>query len=188
MNPRQLRLIVGFLAVFVLISVAPTPSDLRSASSGLLANVELPDLGLSGTELGDGVGNLLLLAAGGLVLSVGVIAARRRYLARPRRAKSPRSSTSRVLANRGSAGAMERAPESPLALRLRKESSRGVRAPELARQFGLSQDAVRIAVGRPATAPAARAGSSFRTRKPVSPAPAQATAVTRRRSPYQVMA
>jgi len=177
MNPRQLRLVVGFLTVFVLMSVAPTLPDLRSAGSELLADVDFTD----------GLGNLLLVVAGGLVLSVGVIAARRRLLARPRPGSRSRPSIARALAGQRSPRAAG-VPESVLARQLRKESTRGLRVPELARQFGLSQDAVRVALGRVATAPAAQTGRSFRSRKPASPVPAQAVAVARQRSPYQVMA
>lgn len=178
MNPRQLRLVVGFLTVFVLMSVAPTLPDLRSAGSELLADVDRTD----------GLGNLLLVVAGGLVLSVGVIAARRRLLARPRRGRQSRPSTGRALAGHRSPRAAAALPESVLARQLRKESTRGLRVPELARQFGLSQDAVRVALGRVVTAPAAQTGRSFRSRKPASPVPARAAAVARQRSRYQVMA
>lgn len=183
MNPRQLRLIAGFLTVFVLMSFTPTLPDLRSAGSDLFAGVDLSEV-----DLTDGLGNLLLVVAGGLVLSVVVIAARRKYLARPRRKPQSRPSTSRAVAKPSSASRAVPVPESALARQLRKESERGIRVPELARQFGLSQDAVRVAIGRVAPAPAARKGSSFRPRQPASPAPVRAAAVARRRSPYQVTA
>jgi len=180
MNSRQLRLVLGFLAVFVLISIAPMLPDLGTVGSDLIADVSLTD----------GLGNLLLVCAGGLVLSVGVIAARRRWLARERRprqaaAKAPARALVHGEASRPSGAA---AVESPLTRQLRKESERGCRVPELARKFGLSQDAVRGALGRSPTAPAARAGSSFRDRKPASPPAARAKPVSLRRSPYQVTA
>jgi hypothetical protein len=183
MNPRQLRLIAGFLTVFVLLSFAPSLPDLRSAAAELLAGVDLTEIGFT-----DELGNLLLVAAGGLVLSVGMIVARRRFLARSQRMQRVRPSSERALTTPREAGAGQPVPESDLARKLRKASSRGTRVPEIARQFGLSQDAVRVAIGRVATAPAARKGSSFRPRNPASPVPAPATAVAKRRSPYQVTA
>lgn len=183
MNPRQFRLVAGFLTVFVLLSFAPTLPDLRAAGADLLAGVDLSEL-----DITEGLGNLLLVLAGGLVLSVAVIAGRRTVLARTRRRPAKSPSTSRAVAKRESTAPMASVPESALARQLRKESNRGVRIPELARQFGLSQDAVRVAVGRVAPAPAAPKGSSFRSRQPASPAPAKSSAVSKRRNPYQVMA
>lgn len=183
MNPRQLRLVAGFVTVFVLLSFAPTLPDLRAAGADLFSGVDLSEV-----ELTEGVGNLLLVMAGGLVLSVGVIAGRRKFLARPRRSPAPRPSTSRAVARQASTTPAASVPESALARQLRKESNRGLRVPELARQFGLSQDAVRVAVGRVAPAPAAPKGSSFRSRQPAAPVPAKASAVSKRRNPYQVMA
>jgi hypothetical protein len=183
MNPRQLRLVAGFITVFVLISFAPTLPDLQAAGADLLAGVDL-----TGVDLSEGLGNLLLVMAGGLVLSVGVIAARRKLLARPSRKPAARPSTARALARQESTTSLACLPESALARQLRKESGRGLRVPELARQFGLSQDAVRSAIGRAAPAPAAPKGSSFRSRQPASPVPAKGSAISKRRNPYQVMA
>ncbi len=183
MNPRQFRLVAGFLTVFVLLSFAPTLPDLRAAGADLLAGVDLSEF-----DMTEGLGNLLLVLAGGLVLSVAVIAARRKLLARPRRTPAKGPSASRAVARKEPVAPMASVPDSALARQLRKESNRGVRIPELARQFGLSQDAVRVAVGRVAPAPAAPKGSSFRSRQPASPAPAKAAAVAKRRNPYQVMA
>jgi hypothetical protein len=183
MNPRQLRLVGGFLTVFVLLSLAPAWPDLRAAGADLLSGVDLSEV-----DLTEGLGNLLLVMAGGLVLSVGIIAARRKLVAGRRRERESRPSTSRAVTSQPSASHAVRLPDSALARRLQKESSRGLRVQDLARQFGLSQDAVRVALGRVGTAPAAPKGSSFRSRQPASPAAAKAAAITTRRSPYQVMA
>jgi hypothetical protein len=183
MNPRQFRLVAGFLTVFVLISFTPTLPDLRAASADLFSGFDLSEV-----ELTEGLGNLLLVMAGGLVLSVGAIVARRKFLARSPVRRPSRPAPSRAVAKPSAATAVARVTESALTRQLRKESSRGLRVPELARQFGLSQDAVRVAVGRVATAPAAPKGTSFRSRHPASPAPAKAGVVAKRRNPYQVMA
>jgi hypothetical protein len=178
MNRRQLRLVLGFLSVFVLLSVAPTLQEVGAGSTALLDNAALTD----------GAGNLLLVFAGGLLLSGGIIAARRRRLARPGRkaaVKSAAHAMTRRSTDRDCAFAIA---ESTITRELRKESERGTRAPELARQFGLSQDAVRAALGRAPTAPAARSGNSLRNRKPAPSAPARGAALTRRRTPYEITA
>ena len=173
MSRRQLHIILGFLSAFVLISVAPRLADLNATGP-------LPDADRSA-----GLGNLLLLLAGGVLLSVGLIAARRRFIGRPRRDVRSRPAT---VARGGSARDVVSAEVSPLTQQLRKESDRGARVAELARQFGLSHDGVRSALGRFPTTPAARGGSSFRGRKPEPPAPARAKDPALQRSPYQTIA
>lgn len=179
MNPRQLRLILGFLAAFMLISIAPLLPDPHSAWRGVLSD----------TELLDGFGNPLLLSAGVLVAAAGVIVAWRRFLGRRREAPpGTHSSAARAIARGDSRAAAVIVEASALTRRLRKASDRGARVPELARKFGVSQDAVRGALGRAPTAPAARPGSSFRDRKAASPARPRAAPVASPRSPYQVIA
>lgn len=182
MNRRQFRLVAGFLAAFVLISVAPVLPDLTTPFSigGIRIDVNAP--------LADGVGELLLTLAGGLVLAAVIIAGRRAL--RARRAPSRRTvgRPSQAVASRARAERPVAIRESALTLQLRKEAERGIRVPELARTFGLSQDAVRGALGRRVTAPAAPGGSSFRSRKSVTPAKPAARAIATRRTPYQALA
>ena len=64
----------------------------------------------------------------------------------------------------------------------------GERVPEVARRFQLSQDAVRVAIGRPAPSPAAPTGKRFRSRQPVLPAKPRATPLASGRNPYKALA
>lgn len=173
MNPRQLRLILGFLSAFVLISVAPRLADLNATGP------------FSDADRTAGLGNLLLVLAGGLLVSLSLIIARRRFIGRRCRDFQSGSAT---VARGGSAQDVISAEGSPLTRQLRKESDRGARVAELARRFGLSHDGVRSALGRFPTTPAARGGSSFRGRKLTPPAAARAKDPALRQSPYQIIA
>jgi hypothetical protein len=185
MNRNQLRLVAGFLAVFIVISVAPLLPAMPALAvapfsiAGLRIDVTAP--------LADGVAELLLTCAAGMVAAVTIIAVRRRVLAgrSPARGTRPGVALARARAT-GERAVVVR--ESALTLQLRKEAERGVRVPELARTYGLSQDAVRGALGRRVSPPAAQGGSSFRGRKAVTPAKPAARAVVPRRSSYQALA
>ncbi len=178
MNPRQLRLVVCFLAIFVLISVAPVVSALPASFAGLRLD---PDVA-------NGLGDLGLTFAAGMVLAVGLIVTRRRLLARRARRPQSRPSQAVAVARRESGKDTPVVRNSELTRRLRKRAKGGARIPELARTFGLSQDAVRSALGQGVTPPAAPGGSSFRNRKAATPAKPAARAVAVRRSAYQALA
>jgi hypothetical protein len=152
------RLVLGFLAAFVLLSVAPH-------LPGLIAALSDPDLT-------DQLGDLLIYAAGGIVLSVVCIHLLRRGWRAPRvrRAAAPKASGS------------------SLGIQIREASRRGAQVPELARRFRVSQDAIRAATGRDGSTRAAPKGSSFRPRQPALPAKPLATAVAVRRTPYRALA
>lgn len=155
MTPQMKRLVVGFLAAFVLLSVAP----------------HLPRLAdrLLDPALAESLSDLLGYVAVGLFAAVGSIALRRRLQARLRRARAFR-------------------PAQGLGQRLRQASREGARAPELARRFQLSQDAVRAAIGRDGSASAAPKGTSFRSRQAALPVKPRARAVAVRQTPYRALA
>jgi hypothetical protein len=149
------RLVAGFLAAFVLLSMAPyLPEQLGRLADPVLLEA-LPDL----------VG----YAAAALLASVGAIVLVRRIRTTPRRVRTVR-------------------PAQHLGLKLRQASREGAKAPELARRFQLSQDAVRTAIGRDGSSSAAARGSSFRPRQAALPAKPRARAVAVRQSPYRALA
>jgi hypothetical protein len=155
MTPQMKRLVVGFLAAFVLLSVAPH----------LLEEADR----LSDPATAESLSDLLGYVAAGLLAAVGSIALLRRLRARPRGARTLRSALG-------------------LGRRLRQASREGARAPELARRFQLSQDAVRAAIGRDGPGSAAPKGSSFRSRQGALPAKPRARAVPVRQTPYRALA
>ncbi|HTS87713.1 MAG TPA: hypothetical protein VMG41_04410 [Gemmatimonadales bacterium] len=133
MTARTVRLVAGVVGILVLISYAPSVSDLTAALGDPTTQSQLGDL------LG-----FAALAAG---LSVVTIGTRRRLVRRRKAPRSPRRDTG-------------------LGMRIR-EATRATgtpRVPELARRFGTSQDAIRIALGRTPT-PAGAGGTSFRNRQ-----------------------
>lgn len=134
MTPQMVRLLAGFLAAFVLVSLASKLPDTAAVLSrpGLLAEA----------------GSLLLWVAAGLLIPIGAVIAWRRLhgLARRRAARSPSGGD--------------------LPTRIRRAAQGGTGVPRLAREFRLSQDAVRVALGQHGTAsPAASPGTSFRGRQ-----------------------
>jgi hypothetical protein len=181
MNSKTIRLIVGFLAVFVLISVAP-------AMPGFLAKLgSMPSFTIPA------ISDSLLIAIGGAVLLPGLLVLRRRQR---RHAAQPVTSRSRALARPSAEKPLKRAmPEhsgpyptiaSPLQIRLRAAVEKGDRIPALARRHSISIDAVRAAVGASvAHAPAGRPSTSFRASAPSLPAKPRAQAVSHRVSRYQ---
>ena len=154
MTPQMIRLVAGFLAAFVLLSAAPS----------------LPAAGawLADPALGDVVLAMLPYTGAALLAAVGAIALLRR---RRRRAATPAGG------GRSPAPARRRAQPQPAASafaeEIRQAARRGARAPELARRFRTSQDAIRVVLGREGAPSAAPAGSSFRARQAaLAPRPA----------------
>ena len=152
MTPQMFRLVVGFLAAFVLLSIAP----------GLMVLLGQPGVV-------DRLGDLLLFLAAGLSLSAGAVVLWRHRIGRwmtPRR--SPGGSD--------------------LAFQIRQAARRGARGSDLARKYRVSQDAVRLAIGREASPPAGLPGSSFRSRQPALPLQPRAHPALARRSAYRASA
>lgn len=185
MTPKTIRLVGGFLAVFVLISVAPAiPEFLRTVDG--FPTVTMP-----------AIGDSILLAIGGAVVLLGLLVLRQRQ----KHARSvPQPVARRHALVRPSADKpLRRAmPEqsgpyptiaSPLQIRLRAAVDKGERVPVLARRHNISIDAVRAAVGASAAHSAAgRPSTSFRAPEPTLPAKPRARAVPQRVSRYHVTA
>jgi hypothetical protein len=152
-TPTLRRVLLGFLAGFVLISLAPSFPALLRQVPVLLARVSAaaPPVTLDP----DRIGNALLATAAGLIVVLGVlVVGRRRQASVPRRAGTGRN---------GPAPSASLAP-SPLRGRIRQAARQGERAPALARRFHLSVDAIRTALGRETTGSAGTPGTSFRGR------------------------
>jgi hypothetical protein len=183
MTPKTVRLIVGFLAVFVLLSVAPAIPD-------FIANLDDGN----GLEL-PAITDSTLIAIGGAVLLLGLVVLHRRQ--RQVRAAQPvHRRDSHAVARPSMESPLKRSmPEhsgpyptiaSPLQIRLRAAVDKGERIPVLARRHSISIDAVRAAVGASAvTTPAARPSTSFRSPAPSLPAKPRARAVENRISRYE---
>ncbi len=181
MTPKTIRLIVGFLAGFVLISLAPTLPDLLT-QLGAAPTIELPV-----------ISDTMLLVIGGGVVLLGLLVLRRQQ-----RARAPRpaaASASRAVARpavtrpaprvRPERSSPQPSIASPLQIRLRTAAGKGERIAALARRNGLSVDAVRAALGTShAPAPAARSGSSFRSTPPSLPAKPRSRPVSSGRNRY----
>jgi hypothetical protein len=184
MNSKTVRLVAGFLAVFVLISVAP-------AIPGFIAKLDgLPSLTIPV------VSDSLLIVIAGAVLLLGLLVLRRRQ---QHRAAQPVTSRSRALARPSAEKPLKRAmPEhsgpyptipSPLQIRLRAAVDKGERIPALARRHSISIDAVRAAVGASvAHAPAGRPSTSFRAPAPSLPAKPKAKPIPQQVNRYHVTA
>jgi hypothetical protein len=179
MNPRLLRLVLAFLAGFVLLSFLPS-------LPGLIGGL---DLTVSPDRLADG----LLYA--GLLLSLALLAVvihRRR--SRPVRAASRRPATgSRQAVVPARAGyprvrVINQGQPSALQQKIRAGSRPGERIPSIARRHSLSVDAIRVALDREPSSPAARTGSSFRSRQASVPAAPRTKALPGRRNPYGALA
>lgn len=187
MNPRILRLVVAFLAGFILLSLLPALPD------ALAALERLPDP----ARLGD----ILLGITAGLCSVLLVIVVRRRKagarqahafqqaLARqtPPRPSVQVSTRAAASVARRPQGVTVEVPRSELETRIRSGARKGERVPALARRHGLSIDAIRTALGEPRSAPAASRGSSFRSRQQPVPPAHPATAIPARRTPYRAL-
>ena len=173
MTPKMLRLVLGFLAGFVLLSAAPR---LPGALGGLADR--------AATDL---VGDVLLATATALCGLLALVIVRRR-----RRPPATRRHVRLRPLPAGVRRALARPPREPrpsdLGARLRQAARTGERVPQLARRFHLSQDAVRAAIGHGASGPAAPTGKSFRSRKASVPAKPRALPVAPQPSPYRALA
>ncbi len=161
MSPRLLRLLAGFLAAFVLVANAPAIAE---SARGL----SLPGLINISWRGDDGLG-----AALALCLALLLVARRRRPATRP---------------SRPAARPVAASPAGGLLIELRRSAELGERVPALARRYRLSQDAVRVAVGRSPSSSAARAERVSRARQRALPAPVPAVhprPSSSRRTPYQ---
>lgn len=190
MNPRLRRVVLVFVAGFVLLSLLPT-------LPGLWTTLGRLDLTALADRWSDG---LLATAA---VLLAGVLAA----AIRRRRRSAQGAAFARALAAQGRvtvpatrSGAPGRpalvrresrrpaAPASELEGKIRAAAKKGERIPVLARRHGISIDAVRVALGDALPEPAARPGSSFRGRQKPLPAKSPAAVLPKRRNPYGALA
>ena len=78
MTPKMIRLVLGFLAAFVLLSIGPSLPELTSGLSIALA------IGLASAASTGPPGDLFLYTAGGLALVGGLVFLLRRWRARPK--------------------------------------------------------------------------------------------------------
>lgn len=192
MNARVRRLVLGFLAGFILLSLIPAMPGLWQQAAGLDLNRVAPALAAWS--------DLLLGAAAGLLTLALALRIRRRVrttkaaafqnaLAQQLPAKS-RSAAS-VAAPRGlpAVKPFSRSPRGPqppaseLEIRLRSAARKGEKIAALARRHHLSIDAVRVALGDAAPQPAAPRGNSFRGQQRLPAGPSKAIA-PRSRKPY----
>ncbi len=193
MTPMMRRLVAGFLATFVLLSLAPyAPEGLALArrlapvAGAALARLAGSAAGwLGAIDLTGPAADLLLAAAASLTLALLALLLLRHRAEAPRRRSAPAAARTAVARARPSSA---EPVASALSRRLREAAREGERVPEVARRFRLSQDAVRVAIGRAAPTPAAPTGKSFRSRQPVLPAKPRATPVASRRTPYKALA
>ncbi len=176
MNSRLYRVIAGFLCVFVIISVAPRvpqlieaagsstfwpaagamiaaiPDQAMDLSMAVIAGISLPQIVvLPGMPpfLVEGDGLLPLALAVALTLVLVVSLTRRHVI---HRLEAP-ATTARHARGLAVARASDRIVARPrkddsLGARIRQAALQGERSSALARRFGLSQDAIRVATGR----------------------------------------
>jgi hypothetical protein len=170
----MIRLVAGFLAVFVLLSAAPALPE-------AVALLQDPVL----TEVWN---EMLPFILGGVALAIGSIAllrAARHRPAKPVRPSAPARPSRPPLPARVSRSEPKLAI-SPLALEIRQAARQGGRVSELARRFRTSQDAIRIVMGREGVHSAAPEGSSFRPRQAALPSGPVAKALPHSRSRSRV--
>jgi hypothetical protein len=176
MNSRLYRVIAGFLCAFVIISVAPrAPRLIEAAGSStlwpaagamlaalpqqatdrftvMIAGISLPQIVvLPGMPpfLVEREGNLPLALAAGLTL-VLVVSVTRRHVVQRREAPATTARHARGLAVARASDRIVARPrkDDSLGARIRQAALQGERSSALARRFGLSQDAIRVATGR----------------------------------------
>jgi hypothetical protein len=197
-TPRLRRVLLVFLAGFILVSLVPAMPGMWQS----LETVDYAAIGAFATAQND----LLLGAVAGLLTLVLVIGVRRRI--RRQQASAFREALSRSSATEArpaagmamvssprrqakpAVGAPRRPapPASELEVKIRAGATKGERIPALARRHGISIDAVRAALGDSQPEAAARPGSSFRARQQRLPAKLPATSRPARRNPYNALA
>jgi hypothetical protein len=182
MNQWTLRIVIGFVVAFVLLSLAPSSPAFLSGASHFVAGA--PDLLAAANRALAGIATDDLLL-GVAALLAGMLLVRRRQAVPVVRRAAPaaaRASSAMARSARPVGSARDPARQDTLAARIRAAARNGERVPALARQHQLSQDAIRVAIG-PAASSAGLPGSSFRSRQRLSPgAPAARAAIPRRTS------
>ncbi len=192
MNPRLRRVVVAFLAGFVLLSLAPAAPELGRALAGV-------DVVAVADTIGRWSDALLGLTAALLTLALGTSVRRSR---RRRQGAAFAEALSRYDAGTTLAPAARResmvapsaarrapaAPASALEGKIRSAAKKGERLPALARRHGISIDAVRAALGDSLPAPVAPPGSSFRGRQQRLPAKSPASLSPQPRKAYGALA
>ena len=176
MNSRLYRVIAGFLCAFVIISVAPrAPQMIEAAGSAafwpaagaMIAAIPQQALDLS-TRVGAGISvpqivvwpgmapflvqgdGVLPLALAAVLTLVLVVSMTRRHVVHRRSAPATAARHARGLAVARASDRIVARPrkDDSLGARIRQAALQGERSSALARRFGLSQDAIRIATGR----------------------------------------
>lgn len=176
MNSRLYRVIAGFLCAFVIVSVAPRAPELIDAAgsstfwpaagamiaaiphqatdlfTAMAAGISLPQIVvLPGAVpfLVQGDGILPLALAAGLTL-VLVLSMTRRHVVHRREAPATTARHARGLAVARASDRLVARPrkDDSLGARIRQAALQGERSSALARRFGVSQDAIRVATGR----------------------------------------
>lgn len=187
MNPRTLRIVVGFVVAFVLLSLAPSTPAILGGASALVSGA--PDLlaGANQALAGIATEDLLLGVA---ALLAGLLLVRQRQTVPVVRRPATVASRPAITVARAAkpvAPGRETARTDTLAAQIRAAARNGERVPALARRHRLSQDAIRVAIG-PAASSAGLPGSSFRSRQRLTAGAPAARAAIPRRTPYRTPA
>ena len=192
MNPRLYRVIAGFLSALVLVSLAPRAPEMLDAVTAyaswattwaFITNLQLPHLDLATVKMsamslwqsalsvvpaavlvqGDGV--LPLAGAAAFTLVLVVCLTRRHVITRAHRPEPAVRHARGLAVARASDRIMARPrKDDSLGARIRQAAEHGDGTPALARQFGVSLDAIRVATGRPPVITAAPPAKSLRFR------------------------
>lgn len=185
MNSRHYRIIAGFLCAFVVISLAPRAPAIADAvmsstslpaAWAMIANIALPTIDLSSMVLtgislphidlssvlaattvqGDGL--LPLAGAGALALLCLASIARRQLQNRA----APPASAVRIPAWARGRRVARVGKNDTLGEQIRLAAAQGEEPAALARRFGVSQDAIRAAIGRQPSGDRVAAGDTIR--------------------------
>lgn len=164
MTRQTFYLVLGFLAVFVLISLAPSLPDLADR--------------LEDPAFIDQLGDILLFVAAAICLIVPAIVVSRRLKGprRSKRARTPSAGSDLASRIRQAARRGERIPALARRFNLSQDAIRAA--------IGRGGSAQPVLIRRSGSAPAALPGTSFRARQPTLPAQPVRKQLPGRRSPY----
>jgi hypothetical protein len=180
MNRKLYRLVAGFLLVFVAVSLAPKAPEIARSVAGwsfwpaawaAVAGLQLPTNILESilaSPLLDLSGVLPVILVGGLTVLLLFSMTRRHLASRsavPARGKRPATST--AVARSRSQAVARAAKDDSLGAQIRQAAIQGERAAALAKRFGVSQDAVRVATGR-SVVPSPRTSAGANRNRPAT--------------------
>lgn len=198
MNARVRRIVVLFLAGFILLSLVPAMPDLWHQ----LSRLDLTALAAQATAWSD---LLLGTAAGLLTLALAIRVVRRVRAARADAFEAALAQHTDRQAERAPSTQVAHRPMPPvkpfrrsprrpqpaaseLETKIRAAAKKGEKIPALARRLSLSVDAIRAALGDSLPEASAPRGNSFRGRQQRLPAKPPAALPPRSRKPYGALA